>query len=102
MEITKRVEDAGAAAIAVMDGHAAVLFRDSRLGDHARRLKKQFPVLEMGMWIRRKSGETFSADRDVMPVMIGRAVEGNPWIFPGDESLTLQQGKSWQDLLWQR
>lgn len=82
-EIAKRVEDAGAAAIAVHGRTRQQYYAGTADWDAIRRVKEavSIPVIGNGDVDSPKKAEALIKETGCDAVMIGRAVRGNPWIF---------------------
>ena len=82
-EIAKRVEDAGAAAIAVHGRTRQQYYSGEADWDAIRRVKEavSIPVIGNGDVDSPKKAEALIKETGCDAVMIGRAVRGNPWIF---------------------
>ena len=98
VEIAKRVEDAGAAAIAVHGRTRQQYYSGIADWETIARIKEavSIPVIGNGDVDSPKKAEKLFRQTGCDAVMIGRAVEGNPWIFPGDESLFCNRGRAGQ------
>ena len=83
VEIAKRVEDAGAAAIAVHGSTRQQYYSGQADWDAIRRVKEAvtIPVIGYGEIISPETAAAMFLDTVRDEVMIGRAVRGNPWIF---------------------
>lgn len=83
VEIAKRVEDAGAAAIAVHGRTRQQYYSGVADWDAIRRVKEavSIPVIGNGDVDSPKKAEALIKETGCDAVMIGRAVRGNPWIF---------------------
>lgn len=83
VEIAKRVEDAGAAAIAVHGRTRQQYYSGTADWDAIRRVKEavSIPVIGNGDVDSPKKAEALIRETGCDGVMIGRAVRGNPWIF---------------------
>lgn len=83
VEIAKRVEDAGAAAIAVHGRTRQQYYSGVADWDAIRRVKEavSIPVIGNGDVDSPKKAEVLIKETGCDAVMIGRAVRGNPWIF---------------------
>lgn len=83
VEIAKRVEDAGAAAIAVHGRTRQQYYSGQADWDAIRRVKEavSIPVIGNGDVDSPKKAEQLIKETGCDGVMIGRAVRGNPWIF---------------------
>lgn len=83
VEIAKRVEDAGAAAIAVHGRTRQQYYSGQADWDAIRRVKEavSIPVIGNGDVDSPKKAEQLIKETECDGVMIGRAVRGNPWIF---------------------
>ncbi|MDO4273767.1 MAG: tRNA dihydrouridine synthase DusB [Eubacteriales bacterium] len=83
VEIAKRVEDAGAAAIAVHGRTRQQYYSGTADWDTIRRVKEavRIPVIGNGDVDSPKKAEKMMEQTGCDAVMIGRAVRGNPWIF---------------------
>ena len=83
VEIAKRVEDAGAAAIAVHGRTREQYYSGTADWDAIRRVKDavSIPVIGNGDVDSPKKAEALIRDTGCDAVMIGRATRGNPWIF---------------------
>ena len=83
VEIAKRVEDAGAAAIAVHGRTRQQYYSGVADWDAIRRVKEavNIPVIGNGDVDSPKKAEALIKETGCDAVMIGRAVRGNPWIF---------------------
>ena len=82
-EIAKRVEDAGAAAIAVHGRTRQQYYSGTADWEAIARIKEavSIPVIGNGDVDSPKKAEKLFRQTGCDAVMIGRAVEGNPWIF---------------------
>lgn len=89
VEIARRVEDAGAAAIAVHGRTRQQYYSGTADWETIARIKEavSIPVIGNGDVDSPKKAEAMFRQTGCDAVMIGRAVEGNPWIFPGNEPL---------------
>lgn len=83
VEIAKRVEDAGAAAIAVHGRTRQQYYSGTADWDAIRRVKEavSIPVIGNGDVDSPQKAEALMQETGCDGVMIGRAVRGNPWIF---------------------
>lgn len=83
VEIAKIIEDSGAAAIAVHGRTREQYYSGHADWDAIRRVKEavQIPVIGNGDVDSPKKAEALFCQTGCDAVMIGRAVEGNPWIF---------------------
>ena len=83
VEIAKRVEDAGAAAIAVHGRTRQQYYSGIADWETIARVKEavSIPVIGKGDVDSPKKAEKLFRQTGCDAVMIGRAVEGNPWIF---------------------
>ena len=83
VEIAKRVEDAGAAAIAVHGRTREQYYSGTADWDAIRRVKDavSIPVIGNGDVDSPKKAEALIRETGCDAVMIGRATRGNPWIF---------------------
>lgn len=83
VEIAKRVEDAGAAAIAVHGRTRQQYYSGTADWDAIRRVKEavSIPVIGNGDVDSPEKAETLIKETGCDGVMIGRAVRGNPWLF---------------------
>ena len=83
VEIAKRVEDAGAAAIAVHGRTRQQYYSGIADWETIARVKEavSIPVIGNGDVDSPKKAEKLFRQTGCDAVMIGRAVEGNPWIF---------------------
>lgn len=83
VEIAKRVEDAGAAAIAVHGRTRQQYYSGVADWDAIRRVKEavSIPVIGNGDVDSPGKAEALMRETGCDGVMIGRAVQGNPWIF---------------------
>lgn len=83
VEIAKRVEDAGAAAIAVHGRTRQQYYSGVADWDAIRRVKEavSIPVIGNGDVDSPQKAEALIKETGCDAVMIGRAVRGNPWIF---------------------
>ena len=83
VEIAKRVEDAGAAAIAVHGRTRQQYYSGTADWDAIRRVKEavSIPVIGNGDVDSPLKAEALMRETGCDAVMIGRAVRGNPWIF---------------------
>ena len=83
VEVAKRVEDAGAAAIAVHGRTRQQYYSGTADWETIARIKGavSIPVIGNGDVDSPKKAEALFRQTGCDAVMIGRAVEGNPWIF---------------------
>ena len=83
VEIAKRVEDAGAAAIAVHGRTREQYYSGTADWDAIRRVKEAvaIPVIGNGDVDSPKKAEALMKETGCDAVMVGRASRGNPWIF---------------------
>ncbi|MEI3544607.1 MAG: tRNA-dihydrouridine synthase [Alistipes communis] len=83
VEIAKRIEDAGAAAIAVHGRTRQQYYSGEADWETIARIKEavSIPVIGNGDVDSPKKAEALFRQTGCDAVMIGRAVEGNPWIF---------------------
>lgn len=83
VEIAKRVEDAGAAAIAVHGRTRQQYYSGTADWDAIRRVKEavSIPVIGNGDVDSPEKAEALIKETGCDGVMIGRAVRGNPWLF---------------------
>lgn len=83
VEIAKRVEDAGAAAIAVHGRTREQYYSGTADWDTIRRVKEavSIPVIGNGDVDSPEKAEALIKETGCDGVMIGRAVRGNPWLF---------------------
>ena len=83
VEIAKRVEDAGAAAIAVHGRTREQYYSGNADWEAIRRVKEAvtIPVIGNGDVDSPKKAEEMMRQTGCDAVMIGRATRGNPWIF---------------------
>lgn len=83
VEIAKRVEDAGAAAIAVHGRTRQQYYSGTADWDTIRRVKEAvtIPVIGNGDVDSLEKAEALIKETGCDGVMIGRAVRGNPWLF---------------------
>ena len=83
VEVAKRVEDAGAAAIAVHGRTRQKYYSGTADWETIARIKGavSIPVIGNGDVDSPKKAEALFRQTGCDAVMIGRAVEGNPWIF---------------------
>ena len=83
VEIAKRVEDAGAAAIAVHGRTRQQYYSGQADWDAIHRVKEAvtIPVIGNGDIVSPETAEEMFKETGCDAVMIGRAVRGNPWIF---------------------
>ena len=83
VDIAKRVEDAGAAAIAVHGRTRQQFYSGTADWETIARIKEavSIPVIGNGDVDSPKKAEALFRQTGCDAVMIGRAVEGNPWIF---------------------
>lgn len=82
-ELAKRLEDAGAAAIAVHGRTRAQYYSGTADWEPIARIKESvsIPIIGNGDVVSAKKAEAMFRETGCDAVMIGRAVEGNPWIF---------------------
>lgn len=83
VEIAKRVEDAGAAAIAVHGRTRQQYYSGTADWDTIRRVKEAvtIPVIGNGDVDSPEKAEALIKETGCDGVMVGRAVRGNPWLF---------------------
>ena len=83
VDIARRVEDAGAAAIAVHGRTREQYYSGKADWDAIRRVKEavSIPVIGNGDVDSPKKAEDMPRETGCDGVMVGRAVRGNPWIF---------------------
>ena len=83
VEIAKRVEDAGAAAIAVHGRTRQQYYSGTADWDAIRRVKEavSIPVIGNGDVDSPEKAKALIKETGCDGVMIGRAVRGNPWLF---------------------
>ena len=83
VEIAKRVEDAGAAAIAVHGRTRQQYYSGTADWDTIRRVKEavSIPVIGNGDVDSPEKAEALMKETGCDGVMVGRAVRGNPWLF---------------------
>lgn len=83
VEIAKRVEDAGAAAIAVHGRTRQQYYSGTADWDAIRRVKEavSIPVIGNGDVDSPEKAKALMKETGCDGVMIGRAVRGNPWLF---------------------
>ena len=83
VEIAKRIEDAGAAALAVHGRTRQQYYSGTADWDTIRRIKEavSIPVIGNGDVDSPKKAEALVRETGCDGIMIGRAVRGNPWIF---------------------
>ena len=83
VDIAKRAEDAGAAAIAVHGRTREQYYSGKADWDAIRRVKEavSIPVIGNGDVDSPKKAEDMLRETGCDGVMVGRAVRGNPWIF---------------------
>lgn len=83
VDIAKRVEDAGAAAIAVHGRTRQQYYSGTADWDTIRRVKEAvtIPVIGNGDVDSPEKAEALIKETGCDGVMIGRAVRGNPWLF---------------------
>ena len=83
VDIAKRAEDAGAAAIAVHGRTREQYYSGKADWDAIRRVKEavSIPVIGNGDVDSPKKAEDMLRETGFDGVMVGRAVRGNPWIF---------------------
>lgn len=83
VEIAKRVEDAGAAAIAVHGRTRQQYYSGTADWDAIRRIKEavSIPVIGNGDVDSPEKAEALIKETGCDGVMVGRATRGNPWIF---------------------
>jgi nifR3 family TIM-barrel protein len=83
VEIARRIEDAGAAAIAVHGRTRQQYYSGKADWDTIRRVKEavSIPVIGNGDVDSPLKAEALQKETGCDGIMIGRAVRGNPWIF---------------------
>lgn len=82
-EFAKRMEDAGASAVAVHGRYAQQFYKGASDWDCIRRVKENvsIPVIGSGDVVDGESALRFFEQTGCDAVMIGRASQGNPWVF---------------------
>lgn len=83
VEIARRIEDAGAAAVAVHGRTRGQFYSGKADWQVIRRIKESvhIPVIGNGDVTSSRTAEAMFRETGCDAVMIGRAVRGNPWIF---------------------
>ncbi len=96
VEIARRIEDAGAAALLCMEEPDSSIIPGTADWDTIRRVKEAvtIPVIGNGDVDSPLKAEALVKETGCDAVMIGRAVRGNPWIFRETEPLFSGQEKN--------
>ena len=93
MEIAKIAEDAGAAAVAVHGRTREQYYAGQADWDIIRRVKEavSIPVMGNGDVDSPEKAEKLVQETGCNGIMIGRAIQGNPWLFPGFCIIRIQE-----------
>lgn len=83
VEFARRMEQAGACAVAVHGRFAEQLYRGSADWGVIQRVQEavSIPVIGNGDITSGADAQRMLAETDCQSIMIGRAAEGNPWVF---------------------